>query len=423
MTHTAGHSCVTPPVNSMPVERVRAGIRHHPAWVVLLVILLQACGVIQERNAPPQDLVDEAYIPGLNHSTARFWGDAPPPYTQELVSFSDAEVRESFPLIYGREHHLLAISGGGGEGAFGAGLLAGWTASGTRPEFTMVTGVSVGGLIAPFAFLGSEYDEQLKELFTTSSSKDIFVKNPLSRIRNATALKDTAPLRALLDKYITDEMLEKIAQQHRGGRRLLIGTANIDALRPVTWSIGMIADSGVPGAGDLIRDIMLASASIPVNFPPVSIEVEAGGRRYEELHVDGGIVSQVFLYPLGLDWRRLEEKLAVKGTPQVYLIRNSMMDPRWVATERKLITIGVRSLYSLIRSQGLGDVYKIFLGAKRDGLDFNLAYIPRDFNAVPNEAFDMEFMNKLFERGYNMAKQGYPWEKSPPGLYIGPEHQ
>ena len=185
----------------------------------------------------------------------------------------------------------------------------------------------------------------------------------------------------------------------------------------------MIADSGVPGAGDLIRDIMLASASIPVNFPPVSIEVEAGGRRYEELHVDGGIVSQVFLYPLGLDWRRLEEKLAVKGTPQVYLIRNSMMDPRWVATERKLITIGVRSLYSLIRSQGLGDVYKIFLGAKRDGLDFNLAYIPRDFNAVPNEAFDMEYMNKLFELGYNMAKQGYPWEETPPGLYIGPEHR
>ncbi len=229
-------------------------------------------------------------------------------------------------------------------------------------------------------------------------------------------MADTAPLRAMIARYIDNEVVRAIAREYSKGRALYIGTTNLDAQRPVIWNIGRIADSGMPGAKDLIHDIMLASASIPVSFPPVMIEVEANSQRYDEIHVDGGTTNQVFLYPLGIDWKRVEKKLDVKGTPHVYLIRNSILKPKWETVERDLAPIAGRSVSSLIRTQGIGDMYRIYLGVKRDGLDYHLAFIPDDFNLESKEPFDPEYMGKLFELGYEMARQGYPWRKQPPGM-------
>lgn len=134
------------------------------------------------------------------------------------------------------------------------------------------------------------------------------------------------------------------------------------------------------------------------------------------MHVDGGATSQVFLYPLGIDWRKVEEILAVKGTPQVYLIRNSYLDPDLKPIERSVRQIASSTIDSFIRTQGIGDMYRIYTGTKRDGLDFNLAYIPGDFEVEPKETFNPVYMNELFELGYNMAKQGYPWKSVPPGM-------
>ena len=192
---------------------------------------------------------------------------------------------------------FLALSGGSDDGAFGAGLLIGWTAAGTRPEFKLVTGVSTGALIAPFAFLGPSRDAQLREVYTAIGPKDVFSRRDLASLPWDDALSDTRPLYKLISRYADEGMMADIAREYRRGRLLLIGTTNLDVMRPVIWNIGAIAASGKPGALELIRHILLASASVPALFPPVLIEVEQGGPRFQEMHVDGGAVAQLFLYP------------------------------------------------------------------------------------------------------------------------------
>jgi hypothetical protein len=315
----------------------------------------------------------------------------------------------------------LAISGGGSNGAFSAGLLLGWTEAGTRPEFTAVTGISTGALIAPFAFLGPDYDATLKKLYTGISTEDILTERGFWSGfygLKSDALADTKPLRKLLKKYITPKIMEAIAEEYRKGRQLEVGTTNLDAQRPVIWNIGRIAASGHPKALDLIRDLMLASASIPVAFPPVLVKVEANEQVYDELHVDGGGTTQIYMYPVGLDWRRVEEKLEVKGRPNVYLIRNSVIDPKYSEVEPGITNIAGRTIDSLIRTQGIGDMYRMYLQTKRDGLSYNLAYIPKDFKEESKEPFDKEYMGKLFDLGYRLAKDGYPWLKYPPGAEV-----
>ena len=154
------------------------------------------------------------------------------------------------------------------------------------------------------------------------------------------------------------------------------------------WNLTRIAASEDPKSLELIHKILLASASIPVAFPPVFFEVEANGQRYDEIHVDGGGASQIFLYPIGIDWKRVEEKLNVQGTSKVYLLRNARLGPGWQTVEPKVTTIAGRTIGSLIRTQGIGDMYRVYLAAKRDGMDYHLAYIPDDFNEQPKEAFD-----------------------------------
>jgi hypothetical protein len=185
-------------------------------------------------------------------------------------------------------------------------------------------------------------------------------------------------------------------------------------MRPVTWSIGEIAESGHPDA--LTRQLLLASASIPAIMPPVLIEVEVNGEKYDEIHVDGGATSQVFLYPAGVNWDRVLRAAKAQGRPRVFVIRNSRLAPKWEATENKLFPLADRSIASLIRTQGIGDLYRIYYKAVDDGLDFNLAYIPSDFDEVPAEMFDPVYTTKLFNRAYEMAKNGYPWDKTPPEL-------
>ena len=390
------------------------------AWVLMFVavhiLVATGCGTVPDRTPLPPELSGKAVIPGI--PKARTWGDAPPPYAKEWFAKSEEEIRAEHPEIYGKEHTYLAISGGGANGAFGAGLLLGWTESGTRPEFTMVTGISTGALISPFAFLGSDYDGPLKEIYTGVSTKDILTQRNLLTGLTSDAMADTKPLQNLISKYITPEVMEALGVEGRRGRQLWVGTTNLDAGRPVIWNITRIAASGQPNALELIHKLLLASASIPVAFPPVLIEVEADGQRYDELHVDGGGASQVFLYPLGIDWRRVEEKLNVQGTPKAYLIRNARLQADYETVEPSVTSIAGRSIDSLLRTQGIGDMYRVYLATKRDGLSYHLAHIPEDFTEQPKEPFDTEHMRKLFNLAYNLAKDGYPWLKFPPGAEV-----
>jgi hypothetical protein len=381
--------------------------------VVVTLLVVSACGTVPDRNPIPERYGDAAEIPGIPN--ARHWGDAAPPLAVSWMSRSRGEIRERFSGILGREHHYLALSGGGENGAFGAGLLTGWTESGTRPEFTVVTGISTGALLAPFAFLGPKCDPQL-EVYTQVRAEDILKPRTMLQTITSDAAASSKPLKKLIAAHIDEEFLEAVAVEHRKGRRLYLGTTNLDADRPVIWDMGRIAESGAPAALELFRSVMLASASIPGAFPPVLIEVAANGKRYDEIHVDGGTTTQVFLVPVGLDMRLVEQLLEVRGAPNLYIVRNGRLVPEWKTTEAKFIAIAGRSISSLIRTQGVGDVYRLYLQAVEGGMEFHLACIPADFDVKSEELFDPRYMRALFDRGRQMAKKGYPWKRKPPGL-------
>jgi predicted acylesterase/phospholipase RssA len=307
--------------------------------------------------------------------------------------------------------YFLAVSGGGDNGAYGAGFLNGWSASGTRPEFKVVTGISTGALIAPFAFLGPKYDYVLRRVYTETSQKDIFKKRGIVKGIFGDGMADTRPLATVISQYVNRALLDEIAAEYAKGRLLLVGTANLDALEPVIWNLTAIAASQDPNATQLFANVLLASASIPGAFPPVMIDVNAGGSRYQEMHVDGGTMAQVFLYPPSLSLADAPQRKRV-----LYIIRNARLDADWASVERRTLSIATRAIASLTRTQGIGDLYRIYATAQRDGLDFNLTYIPKTFDTPHNEEFDTAYMRALFDVGLQAGKGARDWQKYPPGF-------
>ena len=293
--------------------------------------------------------------------------------------------------------------------------MLGWTKTGKRPEFKAVTGISTGALTAPFAFLGHEYDDKLREVYTQVSPDQIRRERPLIDIVFGESAADNSPLWKLVSKYCDAEMLRAIAAEYDKGRLLLIATTNLDAQRPIVWNIGEIAKSGHPRALELFHSVLIASAAIPGAFPPVMIDVEVNGVAYQEMHVDGGAMSQVFTYPPSLKLKQAAAKRGMNRKRILYVIRNARLDPEWADVERRTFDIASRAISALIQTQGIGDLFTIYLSAQRDGIDYNLAYIPATVDAEHKEDFDTVYMNKLFDLGFEMAAGGYPWENYPPG--------
>ena len=384
--------------------------------VLGFTLAVAGCATTIPREVLPEKLVGEAELSGM--SGVRVWGDAP---REEI----DAIIRAEAPRLIvaeqarlGRPHisNIIAISGGAEDGAFGAGLLVGWSAAGTRPEFDLVTGVSAGALIAPFVFLGRDKDPQLMEMFTRYSQEDILSTDVVSGLFGGPALADSAPLARLIAKYVDENFLRAVARERRKGRSLLICTTNLDAQRPVLWDMGRIAMSNRPEALDLFRKILLASASVPGVFPPVRIQVRADGRTYDEMHVDGGVTQQVFLAPNAFAFKDVDRAIGTRTARQLYIIRNGKVAPEWQSVEDKALSIAGRSLSTLTKSQGIGDLYRIYSTAQRDGIDFNLATIPADFNLKSDEPFDQKYMRALYAVGFEQGRKGYAWMKTPPGL-------
>ena len=387
--------------------------------ILITALLVSACsGVV--RNPMPGDVFQQATV--LGRDDLRFWANENFSPTWLTQSPEQAEeVRRNHPAIANTEHNYLAISGGGANGAYGAGLLVGWSALGTRPVFTMVTGISTGALTAPFAFLGERYDEQLQEVYTTLDTSSILELGNVFNVFRADAITDVTPLKNTIKKYVTDDMIAEIAAVHRRGRTLLIGTTNLDAGAAIYWNIGRIANTGDPDAAALIRDILLASASIPGVFPPVYIKAQTpDGRTYDEMHVDGGTSAQMFLYPPSMDWESMTRVLKVKGTPSAYLIRNSYLRSDYDPVKPRLGPILGRTIDSLIRTQGVGDAYRIHALAERDGVDVRLTWIPDSaVDVQAEEAFDPNYMKALFDFGYQRAVSGKPWLDVSDALYSG----
>ncbi len=377
------------------------------------VFLLQACSTPTRLAPAPASQTTKAVV--IDTSNARFYpGEQADELFEEGVRAFQREMKylnitdpsKLPPAVF------LAVSGGGDDGAFGAGLLIGWTETGTRPEFKMVTGVSTGALIAAFAFLGESYDEKLKEVFTTVSAIDIYTERGLLRAIFDDALFDSTPMFGLISRYVDKDLMVAIAREYEKGRLLLIGTTNLDAQLPVIWNIGAIAASKHPEAPDLIRKILLASAAIPAAFPPVMIDVQIEGKKYQEMHVDGGAIAQLFLYPPAVGSKVLSTGL--KRQRRAYIIRNGKLGADWSTIERDIFDIAGRAISTMIQMSGLNDLFRVYFITQRDGVDYNLAFIGDDFKAPPHEGnFDPKYMKALFAYGYAKGRKDYAWKKAP----------
>jgi len=377
------------------------------AW--LAAGALAAFGCASEPRLPPvpEALVDAARVPGI--PDARCWGDVPMPRS---LSVPDGAPRR--PL--GAPLRVLAISGGGANGAFAAGLLSGWTRTGTRPSFDIVTGVSAGALAAPFAFLGPQYDAVLRELFAGTAAGDILTMRPRLLALLGDSLADPKPLQALLERHFTAALMQAIAAEQRKGRRLFVGTTNVFASRLVIWDIGAIAASGQPHALELIRRVLLASSAMPILLPPVYFEVEAAGRRYSEMHVDGGMTGQVFIAPPAFDWAAAGRARGSDGRLEFTVIRNGRVRPEYMSMPDSLVPLGEHAMHLLALSQGVGDLYKVYVRAQEEHAAFRAAWIGDDFAAPWRQWYDPEYVRALFDYGMRQALQDKGWHRLPPGV-------
>ena len=337
--------------------------------------------VQQQRAAPTAAAKAIAVIPGLPN--VRFWADSPADFAQALPN---------------TDGPWLALSGGGADGAYGAGVLVGWTRAGGRPEFSLVTGASAGALAAPFVFAGPSYDAQLREAFTSITAGDIFEVD-----KTAESFFNSWPLKKLIAKRVTPALLAAIATEHRRGRRLFVVTTNLDAGRPVVWDMGAIAARGDDGALRLFRDVLLASASIPAFFPPVRIEVEAHGQRFEEIHADGTVANPFFVAP--------ESWLTTVGsdplpTRQIYIVINSKLEPEFQVPEPSAASLLGRTFSVALKAAARAQIAIVESAARRDGRELEVAYIDQDFDKPSHGAFDQHYMQALFDFGLAQARNG-----------------
>jgi hypothetical protein len=340
-----------------------------------------------EQPARPDFTADDqaaAIITGI--PDARFWAD------------SEKDFLAALPTTPGP---WLALSTGGGDGAFGAGLLNGWSESGKRPEFSVVTGVSTGALMAPYAFVGSSQDAGLKRAYTEYNAGDIF-----EDVKTAESLVDTWPLKRLITKEVTPELLAQVAEAYKRGRRLFVATTNLDAQRGVIWNMGAIAAKGDEAALELFRNVLRASTAIPGLFPPVLIDVEANGKKTQEMHADGGLAAQIFLAPESI----LNTSSTVKlPATELYLIANSRLTSEFQMTERSLIFVLGHSITVGVQSMLRVNIDRAYATAKRSGIPFFLSYPALAADQQGKGAFDPEFMKDLFQSGVARGRGENPF--------------
>jgi predicted patatin/cPLA2 family phospholipase len=320
--------------------------------------------------------------------------------------------REPIKALHGKPLTYLALSGGGADGAYGAGVLSGWTESGTRPEFSMVSGVSTGALIAPLAFLGPAYDATLREIYTSGIAESLLNAPNVLNAVSGPAIFGNARLRELVARYIDTAMLAAIAAEYAKGRMLFIVTTNLDSQRTVIWDMGRIASIGTPEALALFRDVTAASASIPVVFPPILVTGESNGRRFQEMHVDGGVTAPVLTLPEAFLLRNAT--LHKAGSMTIYILVNNKVERDFQLVPNTTVQIAARSSATVTKTQTRSILYATYDFARRNRFGFNLTYIDRDVPSPPSAGFDTSYMRSLFAYGEDKARNRDFWSKAPP---------
>jgi hypothetical protein len=393
-------------------------IRKH-AILAALLTLSSGCNLLdgeRRQTAPPSDLHNVALIDVSQRQTAYAPFDP-----QMITALKDAlHAGCAVQPIGGADKqpplNVLAISSGGSYGVFDVGVLHGWSASGTRPVFDVVTGVSTGALIATFAFLGPPYDDFLRQSYVSAKADDVYESRWLLSILCSDSIAQSAPLKKRIDAAITPKILKEIAEAHARGRRLYVGTTNLDTRRFIIWDMGAIASAGTPESLVLYRNIILASASVPGFFPPVLIDVEVDGRKFQELHVDGGTTSAVFL-PMTAACD--PKKLSARPGSHVYVISSGKLYADSDMVKRKFVTVTADAISAMVYSSARNDVFRIFNMALLFSVDFHLIAVPQDFPLNSKSlSFDPAEQSKLYDLGYEMGKTRKGWRETPPGAEV-----
>jgi hypothetical protein len=386
-----------------------------PPRAIAVVLLLLAVGcTARHRACAPPELVRESGLvqPGPAD-------DSGPVETELLRSLVDrTKTANATPTPGAKPGKFLALSGGGMYGAYSVGVLTGWTAAGTRPPFDVVTGVSTGALVATYAFLGTEYDGSMVKLYTSVTDRDIYRKRPRVAVLFSDSAASSEPLKRLIEAQVDDALLAAVARAHAAGRRLYVGTTNLDARRLVIWDMGAIAAGGRPDAKELYRKVLLASASVPGFFPPVPVEVEVNGRPFTEMHVDGGATTGVFLRAstLHLDREALRAGRSPLAGSDAYVVIAGKLYADPSCTDRRTVQIAEGALSSMVSSQTRGELFRIYTLCLLGGMNYHLSAIPEDFTVSGDAmAFDPAEMRRLYAAGYEAAQTGRAWRDTPPG--------
>ena len=340
--------------------------------------------------------------------------------TDELVEWADKSRKSRKPAVPSPKKNILIISGGGVFGAYTAGVLYGWTQAGTRPEFDVVTGISTGALVAVFAFLGPSVDCELREAYTRISNDDVFKRRRLLQSLLSDSLADNAPLARLIEHYATDDRIRQVAAEYRKGRRLYVGTTDLDLRRGIFWDMGAIAARDTPESRELFRKVILASAAIPGFFPPVRIPVVVDGRTTVERHIDGGTTSSMFFAP---PYVPPEQRDALPPTwlhgSDMYILVAGKMYPDPTPVKSRSLAIAGNAISTILYDQTRSDLHKLFLLSVFTGMNYHMTVIPRDLPApVESTSFKPEEMTVLFEAGAEFGRGG-KWRDSPPGAEPG----
>ncbi|MCL9773920.1 patatin-like phospholipase family protein [Vibrio methylphosphonaticus] len=383
--------------------------------IIVMVLVLSACS---SKHALDNRVNQENYKQvNIQHSEVfkgsepyRFWGHEQPDFLLKS-SYTPTSL-----MVPGDRLNILALSGGGANGAFGAGVINGLYDAGELPEYTLITGVSAGALIAPFVFTGGEDIHKLKDVMLSLDDREVLGKKNFLNTIFKDAFTNGKSLLELMENTYDYEMIDRIAEQHRLGKRLFIGTTHFDSGKQITWNIGEIAASELPNKQRLIHQILAASASIPGVFPPQFINVEYEGETLEELHVDGGLTFQMFFDPSNFDYGQISESMGLQEPPMVHVIRNGTLEPGYTRVKDKGVDLLTRSISNLTLQQTRGDMYRMLYMSEKNGYDIGFTYVDTSFKAhkKSKNMFDKDYMNNLYNYGYRKAQGQQLWVAEAP---------
>jgi predicted acylesterase/phospholipase RssA len=381
--------------------------------VVALALLLSGCRAGRDHHRPPSPTRAGVDPRALDDPLTA--DDSQSLDMRSLVGVGDAVRQRIRPAVLPPKRSVLCLSGGGCYGAYSAGVLCGWTARGDRPEFDVVTGISTGALIAPFAFIGPDGDDEVRALFTTVRSRDIY-RTHYARGLVSESFASNDPLAKRLRQEVNCQLVNRIAAEHARGRRLYIGTTELEGKRFVVWDIGAIASRGTPADADLIVRVLLGSTAIPGFFPPEDIPVTVNGRQFVEQHVDGGVSQTLFFRP---PYTPPGATPALYGTDVYAVVAGKLYaDPGPVKPRALRVTAEAAS--AVLYAQGRGDLTRLWTVCELTGMRYHSTAIPRDYPAPKSSTeFDPGVMTGMFEEGARQVLAGTVWRTTPPGAGPG----